>query len=58
MAGAAVTPLDHAVLASLLDRYPALLSVDEVTRYMTAGAEGFGARNDVENAAGRSSSTA
>ena len=38
------------VLELLLEHQPALLSVDEVIRAMTAGAEEFAPRDRVENA--------
>jgi hypothetical protein len=50
LAGAAVTTLERAVLDLLLERRTTLLSVEEVTRYVTAGADEFDARDDVENA--------
>ena len=40
----------HTVLELLLEHHPGLLSVEEVIREMTAGAESFAARDKVEGA--------
>ena len=43
-----MSELAHPVLAHLLEHHPALLSVEEVIRAVTAGSEGFAERDDVE----------
>ena len=48
MAGDAVSDPTGSVLDLLLEHHPALLSVEEVIREMTAGAEAFGARDRIE----------
>lgn len=50
MAGAAVTVLERAVLGLLLEHRMTLLSIEEITRFITAGSDDFGKRDDVENA--------
>ena len=42
-----MTDARHAVLELLLDHHPGLLSLDELTREMTAGAECFAGRDRV-----------
>ena len=43
-----MSSLERTVLELLLDRPEALLSIDEVVRYMTAGSVDFGERDAVE----------
>lgn len=43
-----MTDQRHAVLELLLDYHPALLSVEEVIREMTSGADAFADRDPVE----------
>lgn len=48
MAGDVVSDPTGSVLELLLEHHPALLSVEEVIREMTAGAEGFAERDTIE----------
>lgn len=43
-----MTDARHVVLELLLDHHPGLLSTEEVIREMTAGADTFAARDEVE----------
>jgi hypothetical protein len=48
MAGDVVSDLTGTVLDLLLEHHPALLSVEEVIREMTAGADAFASRDRTE----------
>ena len=48
MAGDAVSDPTSSVLDLLLEHHPALLSVEEVIREMTAGTDAFDARDRIE----------
>ena len=48
MAGDVVSDARSAVLELLLDHHPALLSIDELVREMTAGSDSFAERDRVD----------